>query len=193
MTSSRAPVEPDYVAVAYVAHGRFAAMAAVLAVLHAEGFVAAGQSRTVRRSDLVTPPADEFERYVWRAIHGFVSPGALMARPSIDAAFNDLRRRCRRLGLIRPLLPVGFAVPARTKLGRSVVDAARRDCPWPPSPEHEHLPVAQRIGMPVALYGRPALERLMPAFARDSGLLDHAGEDGLDWATQQSPGGGVYW
>jgi len=179
--------------VAYVAHGRFAAMAAVLAVLHVEGSVVAGRSGTVRRSENVTAPTDEFERYVWRAVHGFVSPGALMARPSIDAAFNDLRRRCRRLGLIRPLLPVGFALPSRTKLGRSVVDAARRDCPWPPSPEHEHLPVSQRIGMPIALYGAQALLVLMPAFARDSGLLDHAGEDGLDWVNREPPGEGIYW
>jgi len=117
MTSSRPPIEPDYVAVAYVAQGRFAAMAAVLAVLHVEGSVVAARSGTVRRSENVTAPTDEFERYVWRAVHGFVSPGALMARPSIDAAFNDLRRRCRRLGLIRPLLPVGLCRPSPATAG----------------------------------------------------------------------------
>jgi len=33
----------------------------------------------------------------------------------------------------------------------------------------------------------------MPAFARDSGLLDHAGEDGLDWVNREPPGEGIYW
>jgi hypothetical protein len=42
--------------------------------------------------------------------------------------------------------------------------------------------------MPVALYGNAALEYLMPDFARDSGLLRKAGEDGLDWAEPKAPG-----
>jgi hypothetical protein len=189
-----AETDADYVPVAYVAAGRFGAVAAALAVLHAGGLVSAGQAGTVRRSGIVTPPDDGFERCIWGAIHGFVSPGALMARPAVDRAFNDLRRRCRRLGLIRPLLPVQARTPARTKLGREFVDAARRDCPWPPSPEHAGASLAGRVGMPVALYGGEALRALMPAFARDSGLLDHASADGLDWIDPVGgPGEGVYW
>jgi hypothetical protein len=59
--------EPDYAVVAYVRDGRFTAVAAVLAVLHARGLVVAGRSGTVRRSETVTPSPAGFERQVWGA------------------------------------------------------------------------------------------------------------------------------
>ncbi|MDQ1699431.1 MAG: hypothetical protein QOG34_1294 [Frankiaceae bacterium] len=180
--------EPDYAMVAYVHDGRFTAVAAVLAVLHARGLVVAGKSGTVRHSDSVTPPPEGFERQVWRSIHGFVSPGALMARPAVDAALNDLRRRARRLGLLRPLVPVRGFFPARTRLGRKLVAGALADYPWPLSPEHGEQPVELGVGMAVALHGDVALNALMPEFARDSGLLTREGAGGLDWADPEAPG-----
>jgi len=42
--------------------------------------------------------------------------------------------------------------------------------------------------MAVALHGNAALIVLLPQFARDSGLLDRAGVDGLDWADPEAPG-----
>jgi hypothetical protein len=181
--------EPDYAVVAYIRDGRFTAVAAVVAVLHARGLVVAGKSGTVRHSDTVTRPPEGFERQVWGSIHGFVSPGALMARPTVDAALNELRWRARRLGLVRPLLPIRAFVPARTRLGRELLDSAWADYPWPPSPDEGELPVEQRVGMAVALHGDEALNLLMPEFARASGLLDRAGADGLDWADPQAPSG----
>lgn len=181
--------EPDYVLVGYLRDGRFTAVASALAVLHGRGLVEAGRAGTVRRSEVnVTAPQDDFERLVWSAIHGFVSPGALMSRPHVDQALNDLRRRARRLGLLRWYLPVRDFLPSRTRLGRNLVDAAWRDYPWPPSPETTDTELDQRIGMAVALYGNTALTALMPDFARDSGLLDRAGKDGLDWADPEAPG-----
>ena len=181
--------EPDYAVVAYIRDGRFAAVAAVLAVLHARGLVVAGKACTVRRSDDVgRPPPEGFERQVWGAIHGFVSPGALTARPSVDAALNDLRRWARRLGLVRWFVPIRGFIPARTRLGRRLIDSAWADCPWPPTPEADDRRVEDRVGMPVALHGNIALSVLMPTFARDSGLLNRAGTDGLDWADPQAAG-----
>ncbi len=181
--------EPDYAVVGYIRDGRFAATAAILAVLHARGLVVAGKSGSVRRTDAIGPPPHIFERQVWGAIHGFVSPGALMARPTVDSALNDLRRRARQLGLVRPLVPIRGFTPARTRLARRLLDGARADCPWPPTPETGASPIEQRVGMPVALYGNSALELLMPTFARNSGLLDRAGTDGLDWADPDAPEG----
>jgi hypothetical protein len=132
------------------------------------------------------------ERVVWGAIHGFVSPGALMARPSVDLALNDLRRRCRRIGLVRPLLPVRAHVPARTRAGREFISNARQNCPWPPSPEHGAQPSQTRIGMPVAIYGSEALRLLVPEFARDSGLLTRSSTDGLDWVDPDASPGKYY-
>jgi hypothetical protein len=184
----------DYAAVAYIRDGRLAVMASVLSVLHDDGSVQAGRAGSVRRAETGAAPHESLERTVWTAIHGFVSPGALMARPSVDRALNDLRRRCRRLGLIRPLLPARVHVPARTQAGRDLISAARRSCPWPPSPEHGALPSQARIGMPVAIYGSEALQLLVPEFARDSGLLSRASTDGLDWADPDaSPGKGKYY
>jgi hypothetical protein len=180
--------EPDYAVLAYLRDGRFAAMAAVLAVLHARGLVVAGKSGTIRRSDAVGPPPEGLERQVWAAIHGFVSPGALMARPTVDAALNDLRRRARRLRLLRPFLPVRGFLPARTRLGRQLVDAAWADHPWPPSPDAPDQTVELRVGTAVALHGNVALNLLMPQFAQASGLLDRAGTDGLDWTDPEAPG-----
>src|SRR3954451_16150597 len=136
-------LEPDYAVVAYIRDGRFAAVAAVLAVLHARGLVVAGKRGTVRHSDIVKPPPDGLERQVWGSIHGFVSPGALMARPTVDTALNDLRRRARRLGLLRRFVPVRVFSPARTRRGTQLVDAATRDYPWPPSPEVDDRPVEE--------------------------------------------------
>jgi hypothetical protein len=180
--------EPDYAVIAYLRNGRFNAVAAVLAVLHARGLVVAGKTGTIRRSDTGAAPPAGFERQVWGAIHGFVTPGALMARPAVDDALNDLRRRARRLGLLRPLLPVRGLVPARTRQGRGFVDAVATNYPWPPSPEDDDRPIEDRVGLAVALYGNAALRLLMPVFARDSGLLDRAGTDGLDWADPQAAG-----
>ncbi|MGH8833525.1 MAG: hypothetical protein ACRDWG_00760 [Actinomycetes bacterium] len=42
--------------------------------------------------------------------------------------------------------------------------------------------------MAVALYGNAALTVLLPRFARNSGLLDRAAVDGLDWADPEAPG-----
>jgi hypothetical protein len=180
--------EPDYAVVAYVRDGRFTAVAAVLAVLHARGLVVAGRSGTVRRSETVTPSPAGFERQVWGAIHGFVSPGALMARPTVDSALNDLRRRARQLGLLHFGMPVRQFLPARTRLARKMLHAAASDYPWPPTPETDDRPVEERVGMAVALHGNAALTVLLPQFARDSGLLDRAGVDGLDWADPEAPG-----
>ena len=111
-----------------------------------------------------------------------------MARPTVDAALNDLRRRARRLGLVRWLLPIRAFSPARTRQGRQLVRAARLHYPWPPSPENSNPAVEERVGLAVALYGNAALEALMPRFARDSGLLSRAGKDGLDWVDPQAAG-----
>lgn len=175
--------EPDYAVVA-----RFAAVAATLAVLHARGLVVAGRSGSVRRAEVGAWPPAGFEREVWAAIHGFVSPGALMARPKVDAALSDLRRRARRLGLVRPLIPVKGYLPA-TRVARRLLDAAASDYPWPPTPESEEDGIERRVGLAVALYGAEALNLLMPRFARASGLLDRAATDGLDWADPGAPSG----
>jgi hypothetical protein len=190
MRSRRREVQdPDYVVAAYLRDGRFAAVAATIAVLHARHLVEAGREGTVRRSETVlTAPPDGFERELWSAIHGFVSPGTLMARPPVDAALNDLRRRARRLGLLRRWLPARGFVPARTHRGRQLEDSYLAQCPWPPTPEVTDQPVELRVGLPVALYGNIALEKLMPDFAKHSGLLDRAGTDGLDWADPEAPG-----
>ena len=180
--------EPDYAVLAYIRDGRFSAVTAVLAVLHARGSVVAGKVGTVRRSDTEAAPPEGFERDVWTAIHGFVSPGALMARPTVDASLNDLRRRARQLGLLRAFLPVRGFLPARTALGRRMVDAATEACCWPPSPDANEIPVEEWVGMAVALYGNEALKVLMPTFARDSGLLDRVDTDGADWADPEAPG-----
>lgn len=180
--------EPDYAVVGCVRDGRFAAVAAVLDVLHERGLVVAGSTGTAHRSDAVTPPPHSFERQVWSSIHGSVPPGALMARPTVDAALNDLRRRARRLGLIRWLLPVRTLSPARTRRGRQLIQSAASHYPWPPSPEHAAQSIEERIGLAVALYGNLALEALMPRFARDSGLLSRAGKDGLDWVDPKAAG-----
>jgi hypothetical protein len=179
---------PDYAIVGYLHDGRFAAIAAAIAVLHGGGWVGAGQHGTVRRNeDAHGSPSPGFEKTVWLAIHGFVSPGALSARPSVDTLLNELRRRCHALGLIHSFVPVRGFTPARTHAGRELIAAAHRDCPWPPSPEASR-DLAERFGMPVALHGNDALKRLMPDFARDSGLLRRRGKDGLDWADPQAPG-----
>lgn len=111
-----------------------------------------------------------------------------MARPTVDAALNDLRRRARRLGLIRWLVPVRALSPARTRRGRKLIQSASLHYPWPPSPEHDPQTVEERVGLAVALYGNVALEVLMPGFARDSGLLSRAGKDGLDWVDPKAEG-----
>jgi hypothetical protein len=148
---------PDYAVVAYIRDGRFVAVASVLAVLHARGLIVAGKSGTVRHSESVTVPPEGLERRVWSAIHGFVSPGALMARPTVDAALNDLRRRACRLGLVHRLVPVRVFLPARTRAGRRALEFAFADYPWPPSPDVPEGPVEQRVGIAVALYGDAAL------------------------------------
>jgi hypothetical protein len=181
-------IEPDYAVVAYLRDGRFAAVAATLAVLHMRGLIVAGQSGTVRRSDDVTPPPEGFERQVWSAIHGFIAPGALAARPTVDSALNDLRRRARRLGLVRWLVPIRGLMPARTRQGRQMLNSVMADFPWPPSPDQAEQPIDDRIGMAVALHGNAALSLLMPTFARDSGLLAREGSDGLDSVDPEAAG-----
>jgi len=184
---------PDYCVVGYVRDGRFAALAAVLAVLHMNGLVVSGRSGTLRRDESVnTAPTNDVERTVWLAIHGFVSPGALTTRPSLDSLFTELRRRCHRLGLVHALLPVRTFTPSRTPAGRELLDSALRDCPWPPSPEGP-ADLETRVGMPVALYGTAALKVLMPHFAKDSGLLSRETEDGIDlWSPPGSNSVGPY-
>ena len=180
--------EPDYALVAYVRDGRFAAVRATLAVLHARGLVDAGRSGSVRRTDVVSPPPYDFELRVWSAIHGFVAPGALMGCAPADAAFNELRREACQNGLVRRLMPVRAFSPARTRRGKQLVRSAAHRCPWPLSGEPADQAVVEHIGMAVALYGNAALEVLMPAFARDSGLLGRESHDEMALADPDAPG-----
>jgi hypothetical protein len=182
--------EPGYAVFAYLQYGRFAVIAAVLAVLYERGLVDAGRSGTVRRTDEVRPPTETLERTVWLALHGSVSPGALMARPSVDACLNELRHEAIRAGLVHPFVPVRSFVPARTHRGRLSVDEALAGCPWPPSPESADAPVEQRVGMTVALYGDTALVDLMPEFARAGGLSPRTNRDVPEWADPGPTGGG---
>jgi hypothetical protein len=183
---------PDYAIVAYVRGGRFACVAAVLAVLHVRGFIDAGRNESVQRRETVSAPPDGLERIVWSAVHGSVTPGALASRPRIDRELNRLRQSCRTLGLIRPFIPVRSGLPARSVAGRRLVAEATRDCRWPPSPEDELRPVEDRVGLPVALYGRYALVELVPTFASAAGLLSRSSSDGVDWADAAGPGGRYY-
>ncbi|HWC33559.1 MAG TPA: hypothetical protein VG650_01915 [Mycobacteriales bacterium] len=171
---------PEYSVIAYIHDGRYAAFAAAIAVLHARGLLVAGRSGRLRRNeDANTGPSNSFERSIWRAIHGSVAPGTLVADPLIDSLLNGLRRRCHDLGLIHALVPTRLFTPSRTPAGRGFLELAVRNCPWPPPENATSSP--EQVGLSVALYGNDALKTLMPGFARDSGLLDREREDPSMW------------
>jgi hypothetical protein len=179
------PQTPEYVRLAFLVDGRFAATAAVLAELHAQGAVDAGRARTVKLAEGSRVSPTGFERIVWNALHGSTSPGALAALPSVMGAFTALRRRLVSEGLLRRGVPSRWFLPARTRAGRRVLAEAR-----------VRVPVSAdgaEVGMQVALYGNEALNALMPKFAKAAGLLARASGDVSDAADSHLPENPGFW
>ena len=166
----RVLVDTDYVRAAYVRGGRPAVLDAVLFHFHSLGMITPARRGTVRRAEGPWRRLEGFERIVWNALVGNVAPGALVTRPRVDAAFDELRASCVQAGLLRRLLPAS-APFARRGAGRSLIAQLRREYP---------LESGEDVTMLVALYGRDALLRYAHRFARDSGLLDRSNSDQLD-------------
>jgi hypothetical protein len=157
----------DYVRAAYVRGGRPAVLESVLFQLHSLGLIVPARAGTIRREDPARHRIEGFERILCNAVVGNVSPGALSGRPRVDAAFLDLRRNCVRAGLVRRLVPPSWPL-ARRRAGRVLIKQLRCDYP---------LEAGEDLTMLVALYGRDALLRYAPRFAKDSGLLDRSDSD----------------
>ncbi|HTW19234.1 MAG TPA: hypothetical protein VME70_03360 [Mycobacteriales bacterium] len=187
-SSGEPPTVPDYLFLAFLRDGRFRCVAAALAVLHASGHLDAGGQGTVRRpEDAATAPPDGLERVIWQAVHGHVAPGALAARGPVDTALTTVRHQLVHDGALRRLVPTRSWLPARTHRGRKRITLAMQACPWPLVPPEQGTRVEDRIGLPVALYGNYALRELLPAFARESGLLDRSSSDTGPGETYSAP------
>ena len=161
---------PAYAVAAYVRGGRFAALSAVLAVLHARGLVEVRRPGSVALTDSAAPRMTDLERAIKHGISGGVPPRALMSRPAVEAALAGLRGECRRQGLVRPWLPVRRLVPARSRKGRRLLADHRRTHALPLEAAAATL-TAEQLGMLVAVYGADAFRTLAPAFGAVSGLL----------------------
>ena len=159
--------DTDYVRAAYVRGGRPAVLESVLVNLHSLGLIVPARPGTIRREDRVRHRLDGFERILWNAVIGNISPGALAGRPRVDAALLELRRTCVRAGLVRRLVPPSLPF-ARPRSGRVLISHLRREFP---------LESGEDLTMLVALYGREALLQYAPRFAKDSGLLDRSNSD----------------
>ena len=159
--------DTDYIRAAYVRGGRRAVLDAMLVHFHALGLIVPGRKGTVRRTEGPWPRVEGFERIVWNAVVGHVSPGALPGRPHVDAAFGELRTIFIRAGYLWPLVPASAPL-ARRGPGRTLLAQLRRDYP---------LDSGEDVTMLVALYGREALLLHAHRFAKDSGLLDRSDSD----------------
>lgn len=142
-----------------------------------QGLVVAGHKGTVRRSERVATPKNRVERAVWEALHGSIAPGALVTYGHLDDELNALRSDLQCRGLIRRGLPTKSWLPSRTHAGQQLLADAMSEYPWPsPAPRSYELSTST-LGLFVALYGNRALREILPRFAADSGLLDHASRD----------------
>jgi hypothetical protein len=159
--------DTDYVRAAYVRGGRPAVVESVIFHLHRLGLIVPARPGTIRRQDSAQHRVDGFERIVWNAVVGDVAPGALVGRLRVDAALVELRARCVHAGLTRRFVPASWPM-VRPRAGRVLVKQLRAGYP---------LEVGDDLTMLVALYGRDALERYAPRFAKDSGLLDRTDSD----------------
>ncbi len=163
---------PEYAVAAYVRGGRFAAVSAVLAVLHARGIVQVRRPGSVALVDIPASSATGLEWAIKHGISGNVPPRALATRPAVEAALASLRQECRRQGFIRPWLPVHRLVPVRTRSGRRLLADLRKAHARPlETPTPHVLPAPEQLGMLIALYGAGALRTLNPEFGARSGLL----------------------
>jgi hypothetical protein len=159
--------DTDYVRAAYVRGGRPAVLEAVIFHLHSLGLIFPAHPGTIRREFSTRHRVEGLERVVWNAVIGTLAPGALAGRPRVDAALTELRARCIRAGLARRFVPPSWPM-IRPRAGRVLIKQLRRDYP---------LEAGEDLTMLVALYGRDALLRYAPRFAKDSGLLDRSDSD----------------
>lgn len=176
---------PDYVLAAYVLGRRFRVMSAVLTQLHICGLVEAGRGGTVCLPREPKGLPRGFERVIWSAIHGNVAPGALLTRPSVDTAMNDLRRLALSERLVARGWPSSFPL-FRRREGRALVSGLRSTTPLERSDSADG-------GLLVALYGEAGLQLTDPVFAAASGLLTRSSSDMIGPADVPAPPDNVDW
>jgi uncharacterized protein (TIGR04222 family) len=95
--------------------GRWGAVRAGLAMLHAREAVVAGREGTVRRAGSRPRDAEPLEQVLFAALYGNMGPRELADRPRVRAAVGDVRRDLIRRGLVRPqrrrvLVPLALVV-----------------------------------------------------------------------------------
>ncbi|MEU3347642.1 TIGR04222 domain-containing membrane protein [Streptomyces sp. NPDC006700] len=152
--------------IAFLRGGRRAAVTVAVLALRAKDAVGPGRGGTMRTTGPARGALPHLTKTVHAALYRPAGMRQLLDREPVARALTDLRHELTDAGLLR-VFP-----PGRTRAGRQALRDLRDRHPLPTA--GKGLSADDRL-LAVALYGDPALTRLMPRFAREAGLLGRGG------------------